>query len=204
MHFLAWKCFNSILISLKFVPKGPINNIPALVQIMAWRLPGDKPLVEPMVVRLPTHICITRPQWVNDLLPCHLNQCFPSSNKPSGVHFNDILFIFYLLLIQENAFDNVCKMSTILFRLQCAYWGLAMKNCISDLSHCRFCSTPSHSLNQCLLICHSLIFPWTKWLPFRRWYFHIHFLEWKCMNLRFVCSGASLTNEFLPVIQNWW
>ena len=26
--------------SLKFVPKGPINNIPALVQIMAWRRPG--------------------------------------------------------------------------------------------------------------------------------------------------------------------
>ena len=27
----------SIQISLKFVPKGPINSIPALVQIMAWR-----------------------------------------------------------------------------------------------------------------------------------------------------------------------
>ena len=31
----------SIKISLKFVPKGPINNIPALVKIMAWRRPGD-------------------------------------------------------------------------------------------------------------------------------------------------------------------
>ena len=40
----------SIKISLKFVPKGPINNIPALVQIMAWRRPGDKPLSEPMMV----------------------------------------------------------------------------------------------------------------------------------------------------------
>ena len=27
---------------------APINNIPALVQIMAWRRPGDKPLSEPM------------------------------------------------------------------------------------------------------------------------------------------------------------
>ena len=52
-------------ISLKFVPKGPMNNIPALVQIMAWRRPGDKPLSEPMMVSLPMHICITRPQWVN-------------------------------------------------------------------------------------------------------------------------------------------
>ena len=33
-----------IKISLKFVPKGPINNIPALVQTMAWRRAGDKPL----------------------------------------------------------------------------------------------------------------------------------------------------------------
>ena len=53
-----------IKISLRFVPKGPINNIPALVQIMAWRRPGDKPLSEPMIVNLPTHICVTRPQWV--------------------------------------------------------------------------------------------------------------------------------------------
>ena len=50
--------------SLKFVPKGLINNIPALVLIMAWRRPGNKPLSEPMMVRLPTHICVTRPQWV--------------------------------------------------------------------------------------------------------------------------------------------
>ena len=39
----------SIKISLKFVPKGPIKNIPALVQIMAWRRPGDKLLSEPMM-----------------------------------------------------------------------------------------------------------------------------------------------------------
>ena len=34
----------SIKISLKFLPKGPINNIPALIPIMTWRRPGDKPL----------------------------------------------------------------------------------------------------------------------------------------------------------------
>ena len=56
-----------IKISLTFVPKAPINNIPALVQIMAWRRPGDKPLFEPMMVSLQTHICVTRPQWVNML-----------------------------------------------------------------------------------------------------------------------------------------
>ena len=53
-----------IEISLKFVPKGRINNIPTLVQIMAWRRPDDKPLPEPIMVRLPTYICVIRPQWV--------------------------------------------------------------------------------------------------------------------------------------------
>ena len=47
--FLNENVWISITISLKFVPKGPINNIPALVQIMAWRRPGDKPLTEPML-----------------------------------------------------------------------------------------------------------------------------------------------------------
>ena len=61
--FLNENVIISIKISLKFVPKGPINNIPALVQIMAWRRPGDKPLSEAMMVSLLTHICVTRPQY---------------------------------------------------------------------------------------------------------------------------------------------
>ena len=64
--FLNKNVWISIEMSLKFVPKGPINNIPALVQIMAWCRPGDKPLSEPMMVSLTAHICVTRPQWVND------------------------------------------------------------------------------------------------------------------------------------------
>ena len=52
------------MISLKFVPKFPINNILALVQIMAWRWPGNKTLTEPMMVCLSTNIRITLPQWV--------------------------------------------------------------------------------------------------------------------------------------------
>ena len=56
--FLNENVIISAKISLKF------DNIPALVQIMAWRRPGDKPLSEPMMVSLPTHICVTRPQWV--------------------------------------------------------------------------------------------------------------------------------------------
>ena len=62
--FLNENVWFAIKISLKFVSKGLINNIPALGQIMAWRRPGDKPLSEPMLARLLTHTCVTRPQWV--------------------------------------------------------------------------------------------------------------------------------------------
>ena len=64
--FLNENVWILLKISLKFVPKGPINNIPSLVQVMAWRRPGDKPLSEPMMVSLLTHICVARPQLVNN------------------------------------------------------------------------------------------------------------------------------------------
>ena len=51
-------------IPLKFVPTGLVNKILELVQMMAWRRPGDKPLFEPMLVILLTHKRDTRPQWV--------------------------------------------------------------------------------------------------------------------------------------------
>ena len=64
-----------INISLKFVPKDQIKNTPALVQIMAWHRP------EPMMVSLLTHMCITRPLWVNSLAPGR-----------SGINFKSIIF----------------------------------------------------------------------------------------------------------------
>ena len=74
--FLNENAWILLKISLKFVPKGPINNIPALVQIMAWRRLGDKPLSEAMMVNLSTHICVTRPQWVNcPSIGCSTNGC---------------------------------------------------------------------------------------------------------------------------------
>ena len=72
----------SINFSLKFVPRCPINNIPALVQIMAWRRPDDKPLSEPMMVSLPTHICVTRPQWVKSPTTwLYIQELAQTSNK---------------------------------------------------------------------------------------------------------------------------
>ena len=64
MYLIELECMNSIKISLLFVSRGPINNIPALAQIMAWCRPGNKPLSEPMMVHWRTyasprtHICV--------------------------------------------------------------------------------------------------------------------------------------------------
>ena len=80
----------SYRISLKFVPQVRINNIPALVQIMAWRRSGDKPLSEPMMVSLLTHICVTRPQWVNSLVSEH-NFADHISKKNVLMHWNMFL-----------------------------------------------------------------------------------------------------------------
>ena len=104
----------SINISLKFVPKGKINNIPAFVQIMACRQPGDKQLSKQMMASLSTHICVTWPQWVmssnardgifwliwsipNLLMPWFLNTLRLRQN---GHHFADDLF--KLIFFKEN------------------------------------------------------------------------------------------------------
>ena len=79
-------------ISLKFVPKVRINNIPALVRIMAWRRSGDKPLSEPMMARLLTHICVTRPQWVKYML-------FGALLGPGNVAWTGIGYIPCLWLV---------------------------------------------------------------------------------------------------------
>ena len=69
--FLNENVWISIKISQKFIPTDLISNNPALVPIMAWRRPGNKPLSEPMTVSLPTHICVALPQWVIwDILYC--------------------------------------------------------------------------------------------------------------------------------------
>ena len=55
--FLNENVWILIKISLEFVPKGLIDNIPALVQIQAWHRSGNnKQLSEPMMVNLLAYI----------------------------------------------------------------------------------------------------------------------------------------------------
>ena len=100
--FLSETVRISIDISLKFVPKDQINNIPALVQIMVWCQPGNKPSSEPMVVRSPMHICITLPQWVNSM-----SQFWPIVNWTLGNKFQWNFNRYSTIFIQENTFENV-------------------------------------------------------------------------------------------------
>ena len=64
MHFCECNCIYFSKDFTEVFRKGPFSNIPALVQIMTWRRPGDKPLSESMMVSLFTHICVTWPQWI--------------------------------------------------------------------------------------------------------------------------------------------
>ena len=111
--FLKENVWIMTMISLKFVPKGSINNISALVQIMVWRRPGGKPLSEPMMVSLLTHICVTRPQWVNTLRP-----------RQDGRHFPDYIFTciawikMYGLLLRFH-WSLFLKVQLIIFRHWC-------------------------------------------------------------------------------------
>ena len=51
--FLNENLWILITIYMKFIPESLINNIPALVQIMAWRGSGHTPLSEPMIAKFP-------------------------------------------------------------------------------------------------------------------------------------------------------
>ena len=53
--------------SLKFVPWGPINNIPALVQIWLGADQATSHYLKQWWYSLLTYICVTRPQRVNDV-----------------------------------------------------------------------------------------------------------------------------------------
>ena len=74
MHFLQWKWLNFNYIFAEVCPQGPINNISALVQIMAWHQPSNNWLSEPIMTILPMHICITQPHYVELIVVTWLHQ----------------------------------------------------------------------------------------------------------------------------------
>ena len=115
--FLNENVWIPIKISPKFVPNGLINNIPALVQIMAWRRPGDKPLSGPMMDRLPTHICVTWPQWfkIANMLTCvsrNMTRGTKRYDRPTCYHReNSSRIIGRSLFSMRSGLDCLCRLS---------------------------------------------------------------------------------------------
>ena len=52
---------------MKFVPMGPFENKSAFMQVIAWRLSGDKPLSEPMMTQ-ENDTCMCLPTSINTFL----------------------------------------------------------------------------------------------------------------------------------------
>ena len=90
---------------------------------MAWRRPGDKPLSEPMMVSLLTHICVTRPQWVKVSTKCRPQaslQLFPTLS-PLHSHAYSVVIV---TIDHNNVFKN-CILT---------HWGSLTHICISELN----------------------------------------------------------------------
>ena len=101
--FLNENALSSLKISsFKFLPKFRINNIPALVQIMACHWPGDKPLSEPMMVNLRTHMCVTRPHWVKEENEEGLKLPAPSQCREI-IEMHIYHMYMYFMLVQNNS-----------------------------------------------------------------------------------------------------
>ena len=75
---------------------------------MAWRRPGDKPFSEPMMVSLPTHICVTRPQWVK----------YCSGNVNQWIH---VTIIFWNMHLWQTIWGK-----TLVFDYLIRKWEIAM------------------------------------------------------------------------------
>ena len=79
--------------SLKLVPSNP-----ELVQLMAWRRPGNRPSSGPMKVSLQMLICVTRPQWVKRY--CEFSKCLFGQ---SIIYIN---IYIYIDLLQDYYFKS--------------------------------------------------------------------------------------------------
>ena len=111
-----------------FVPKGSIDHIPALFQIMVWHRPGNKPLSEPMMINLPTYVCVTRSQWVKYKYTVMVYAYLHLGNKfeswPKWLTFCRQHFQCMLTCIE----NVVCKISAILAEH-------ALKSYLQNVSH---------------------------------------------------------------------
>ena len=118
--FLNENVLISIKISLKFIPKGPINNIPTLAQIMSWCRPGDKPSSEPMMI-ISLSASIKSSFWLTELPIGHyfvefIKKCTMWRSAVDVVHdFGGIYWWWPRVLYVSNVFLYLHSVNFILF-----------------------------------------------------------------------------------------
>ena len=137
---------------------------------MAWRRPGDKLLSEPMMVRLPMHTCVTRPQWVNrvSVTIVHLWDTWTLSALNGSEHLDTFSSKFLTILLYQ-----LCR-PCLSNRGNTSYLFLNIS--MVGSSH----PVNSSSLDKMALISHMMFwkaFSWMKILEFR-WKFHWSLFLW--------------------------
>ena len=85
VDFLNGNVSIAIEFSLNFVPKGPINNDPALAQIAARCRPSDKPLSEAMMTHISTDAYMRR---LNDFIGAHRAHSTANNRRNKTRHWH--------------------------------------------------------------------------------------------------------------------
>ena len=95
MHNMKEKFCISVLISLKFVLNGPIDSKTALVQVIAWRCKGDKPLSELMLNQFTdTYAALGRNELIENI---------DISQTKQSTTISVVYFIGYTIYTYEHA-----------------------------------------------------------------------------------------------------
>ena len=115
--FLNENVLISINISLKFIPKGPLDNMSALVQIMAWWWKGSSHYLNQWWLNLMMHIRVTQPQWVTSLAP-GLSGIF------SWLTISELWTLLWKILIKSDRWlpNSMISMPVPLMQIQPSQW----------------------------------------------------------------------------------
>ena len=103
-------------ISLKYVPRSSIDNKPALVQVMAWRRTGDKPLPKPMLTQFIWRIYVALGgDELTFLGGCINIKCWPMFLKCKCYHFASMAARVGVILTTSPAASAKIKIMTFPF-----------------------------------------------------------------------------------------
>ena len=122
---------------------------------MTWHRPGDKPLSEPMMVRLVTHICATRPTFILDRV---LNRYFiatevimqlqlavtANNNRQCNVLFSSkVVLISYNIPFNQHVAQqsNLLDIGTVSYKNIVAYFSCLNLSTMQVLWQFLFCET---------------------------------------------------------------